>query len=207
MLDSASQQHPPDPVRSETGTPTVHGRAQGAGAIASLFASIYTDLEHIASGLLSHERTGHTLGTHGVLHEAYWRVLRTYSDSELADGVDSDSVRAITAKVMRHVLVDHARSRNARHRAVSGYGEVLAGSTAEVTPMVVDLLALDEALQSLARQDPRKSTVVELRFFGGMPMPRIANVLGTSLRSVERDWAFARAWLAARVRGESTDAE
>lgn len=177
----------------------------GASAISMVFESIYTDLEHVARGLMRHERAGHTLGTSGVLHESYERLLRTYGGDPRARSMDRDELRAITARIMRRVLVDYARSRRARLNADAGHSACVARGAEEIAPMVVDLIALDEALNELAAMDKEKASIVELRFFGGMTMAKISAMLGRPLRSVERDWAFARAWLGMKVVGGVED--
>ena len=181
-----------------THTPDGGHATEGLG---ETFGVIYTELEHIARGLMRREHAGHTLGTAGVLHETYIRLIRTYAGQQEARSLTIESLRAICAKVMRHVLVDHARKRGARARANDAFSEQLDTSLEQLRPGVIDLLALNDALNELEGLDQRKARVVELRFFSGMPMGQVAEVLGVPLRTVERDWSFARAWLRTRIEG------
>jgi len=167
------------------------------------FGLIYSELEHIARQLMLREQAGHTLGTVGVVHETYLRMLRTYVDKQGDKALSVDSMRAICARVMRHVLVDHARKRGARRRADDEFAHQLERGIEQLEPAVIDILALDKALKDLERLDERKARVVELRFFSGMAMRQIADLLDIPLRSVERDWSFSRAWLRMRIEGAS----
>ena len=168
--------------------------SEGLGAV---FSAIYLELEHLARGLMRSERAGHTLGTTGVLHETYLRLIRSYAGDR--KDMSADEIRAISSRIMRHVLVDHARRRASRLRASDAFSYQLDRGIDQLAPAVTDLIALDEALRRLEHLDERKAKIVELRFFSAMPMPKIAELLGTSLRSVERDWTFARAWLSAQL--------
>jgi RNA polymerase sigma factor (TIGR02999 family) len=139
-----------------------------------------------------------------LVHEAFVRM----SGSDGLDANDRKHFMAIAAKVMRQVLIDHARAKRADKR---GGGKVLAGVEgldSTVTPGTsggtreLDVLDLDDALQALAEEYPRAARVVELRFFGGLQVPETAAVLGIAEPTVERDWALARGWLKRRMEGE-----
>ncbi len=173
--------------------------AEGFGM---LFSMVYSDLEHLARGLMKHERPGHTLDTQGLMHETYARILSTYQRTHKLETMTHNDLRSLTAVVMRRVLVDHARRRNARLNANDTYAQCLERSCNQVSGLAIDLIALEEALNELETIDPRKARVVELRFFGAMPMTKIATMIGSPLRTVERDWAFARAWLCDRIKAD-----
>lgn len=167
-------------------------------ALSSLFLTVYTDLEGIARGMMKSERVGHTLGTHGLLNETYVRLIASYQNSHKLDELDAHDLRALTAVIMRRVLVDHARKRNTRVSTNNEYTQRLETSSRLISDIIVDLLTLDESLIELEEIDPQKARIVELRFFGALPMSKIALIIDKPLRTVERDWSFARAWLCAR---------
>lgn len=170
-----------------------------ASGFGMLFSMVYSDLEHLAHGLMKHERPGHTLGTHGLMHEAYARLLTTYQRTHQLESMTHNDLRSLTAVVMRRVLVDHARKRQARVKANDVYSQCLELSCKQVSGLAIDLITLEESLNELETIDPRKARIVELRFFGAMPMTKIAGLINCPLRTVERDWAFARAWLCERI--------
>ncbi len=169
-----------------------------ADALDRLFPLVYGELRRQARRHLRRERVGHTLQATALIHEAYVRL------------VDQRSVRwqnrahffAISAQLMRRILVDHSRG---RHRAKRG------GSAARVPledvllvaagQLDVDVLALDEALTRLAALEPRQAQVVELRFFGGLSIEETAAALGVSPATVKNDWNFAKAWLRREMSG------
>lgn len=159
-------------------------------ALRRLVPLIYDDLRIIARRHLAREREGHTLNTTALVHEAYLNLAA-------GEGSWRDRAHffAAASRAMRHILVDYAR----RRRAVKRGGEPLRvplrpDMTAEA-PRTLDLLALDEALTALERKDERLGRVVECRFFGGMKAEETAEALGVSLRTVERDWSRAKAYL------------
>jgi len=162
-----------------------------AEAFDRLMPLVYDDLRRIAHGRLARERTGHTLSTTAVVHEAYLKLV----NQATATWRDRAHFFAVASRVIRHVLVDYARVRKAAKRG----GEVIHIPLREDMdghePDFVELLALDEALVDLARHDPRLERIVEYRFFGGMTVSDAAEALGVSLRTAERDWRRARAYL------------
>lgn len=170
----------------------------------SLFLSVYSDLEAIAHGLMMGERAGHTLGTHGLVNESFARLIKSYQHTNRLESIAPDDLRALTSVVMRRVLVDHARKRNSRNSTHAQYAGHAQTCTEQLATTVIDLVTLDESLSMLETIDPQKARIVELRFFGGLSMPRIAELTGKPLRSVERDWSFARAWLCAKLADHST---
>lgn len=148
---------------------------------------------------MKHERKGHTLGTHGLMHEAYSRLLNSYQQTHKLDRLGQADLRSLTAVVMRRVLVDHARRRQSRVHANEMYSQCIEQSFEQISGLAVDLISLEEALVELEAIDPRKARIVELRFFGALPMSKVASMIDCPLRTVERDWAFSRAWLCERM--------
>ena len=166
-------------------------------ALERLTPLIYDELRRMAHRYVQRERAGHTLETTALVNEAYLRLI----GQQKMDWKNRAHFFAVTAQVMRHVLIDHARR---RHFAKRG-GETQQVSLDEASVMsherAAELVGLDEALDSLARIDPRKSRVVELRYFGGLSLEETANVLEISLMTVRRDWRAAKAWLFKAVTG------
>jgi RNA polymerase sigma factor (TIGR02999 family) len=152
---------------------------------------VYEELRRQAARYLKRERPGHTLQTTALIHEAYIRLI----DQKNVHWQNRAHFYAISAKLMRRILVDHARSRQAAKRG--GSDIKLPLEEAMITPegREVDIVALDEALERLAAIDPQQSRVVELKFFSGMSVEETAEVLGVSTRTVKRDWNVAKAWL------------
>lgn len=166
--------------------------SEGSGtARERLFYLVYDDLKVVAHNRLLQERDGHTLETTALLHEAYLRLVRT----EGTDWRDRAHFFAVASRVIRHVLVDHARSRNAEKRGGGRTPVTLEPGTAAVSEPVLKVLALEEALQALAEHSPRMVQVVECRFFGGLSVKETAAALDVSTRTVERAWQRARAYL------------
>lgn len=159
-----------------------------------LAAQIYPELRALAETHMKHERADHSLQATALVHEAFLRLCRT---STPLDRLDPSQFYALASETIRHVLVDHARRRNALKRG-GDWGRVpidlVAPSTAEA--MDDEIVRLDEALACLAALAERPAQVVELRFFGCLTMPEIADLLGVSRKTVAADWAYARAWLA-----------
>jgi RNA polymerase sigma factor (TIGR02999 family) len=167
-------------------------RAGEANALDDLLPLIYEELKGVARAQLAGEQTGHTLGATALVHEAYMNLARrTQLQPE-----DRTHFLNVAAQTMRRVLIDHAR---ARKRAKRGSGEVpiqLEEIHAAMTDESADeLVALDEALDRLALVNVRAAEVVERRFFAGLTLEETAEVLGVSLKTVQRDWLVARAWL------------
>jgi RNA polymerase sigma factor (TIGR02999 family) len=156
------------------------------------FARVYDELRRLAAAALRHERLDHTLEPTALVHEAYLRL------ADLPGGAWKNRAHflALAARAMRRILVDHARSRGALKRGSGGVSafEDLRSSIVDPTPNV-DVLLLDTALSRLAALDKRQARIVELRFFGGLSVEETASVIGSSPRTVKRDWQLARAWL------------
>jgi RNA polymerase sigma factor (TIGR02999 family) len=178
-------------------------RAGREGAAERLSALVYDELRAMAGAMMGQERAAHTLQPTALVHEAFVRM----SGSDAIDAHDRKHFMAIAAKVMRQVLIDHARAKRADKR---GGGKVLAGvegldstvTPGSVTTRELDVLDLDEAMHALAEQYPRAARVVELRFFGGLDVADTALVLGIAEPTVERDWALARGWLKRKLEQE-----
>ena len=158
---------------------------------------LYQELHRLASSYLSREAPGHTLQPTALVHEAYLRLV----DQRRVDWRNRAQFLGVAANMMRRILVNHARDRAARKRG----GNPERGSLSLVESPSgrpdVELIALEDALQRLASLDERKSKVVELKFFGGLTIEEIAEVLQVSEATVEREWAFARAWLYDAIEG------
>ena len=161
------------------------------GALDELMPLIYRELHHLAKRQMTQQEPGHTLQTTAVIHEAYLR---------LGGGSDKDwENRAhffgVAAKAMRHVLVDHARTRRAAKRGGEARIEQLDDGADVGEARSAEMIALDDALTSLAGQYPRQAEVIELRYFGGLSVEETARMLKLSPETVARDWRFAKAFL------------
>jgi RNA polymerase sigma factor (TIGR02999 family) len=173
-------------------------RAGSLEARDRLVRAIYGELRRMASGLMRHERPGHTLQPSALVHEALIRLL---SDETAADVPSRRYLFAAAAQAMRQVLVDHARRRGARKREGHRVRVPLDQVLASLDERGVDVIALHEALELLAQAHPRQAQVVDLRYFGGLSVPEVAATLEVSDTTVESDWRFARAWLKGRLGG------
>ena len=166
-------------------------RGGDEAALDRLFPLVHDDLRTIAARLLRHEAPGHTLQPTDLVHEAYLRLAGGPS----ATPEDRAHFLAIAARAMRHLLVDHARRRRAAKRGGGASPVRITNEQVGVDLSFDELLALDDALERLGELDPRLRQVVECRFFGGLTEPETAQALGVTTRTVQRDWARARAWL------------
>ena len=156
-----------------------------------LFQIVYNELHRQAARALRHEHPGLSLQTTDLIHEAYLRLV----DQQHVEWQNRLHFFAIAAKVMRHILVDHARGRQAAKRGGTDIRLPLQEAMAVLPGQDLDFVALDEALTKLAALDPQQSQVVELRFFSGVSVEETARVLDVSERTVKRDWNVAKAWL------------
>jgi RNA polymerase sigma factor (TIGR02999 family) len=184
----------PHPAASPHGEITQLLEACSSGerdAFDRLIPLVYGDLRAIAHLRLVSERPDHTLNTTAIVHEAYVKLV----DQATATWRDRAHFFAVAARVMRHILIDYARERTAEKRGGGALHLPLDEDLAGEEPRMVELLALDEALSRLGQKDARLERVVECRFFGGMSMQETAETLGSSLRTTERDWKRARAYL------------
>jgi len=167
-------------------------------ALDEMLPLVYDELRRLASHYLSRENPGHTLQTTALVHEAYVRLI----DQRRVDWKNRAQFLGVAARVMRHILLNHARDRSAAKRGGNAQRVSLSMAVDFFNEPDVSLIALDEALSKLSELDPRKSRVVELKFFGGMTMDEIAEVLQISTATVERDWSLARAWLFRAMKGD-----
>jgi RNA polymerase sigma factor (TIGR02999 family) len=156
-----------------------------------LLALVYDELRKIAAQYLRKERMDHTLQPTALVHEAYMRLV----DLSNTNWQDRSHFYAVSANVMRHILVDHARARRAEKRGGAVQRVALEDAISLSTKDNVDLLAVDEALKELAKFDEQQCRIVELRFFGGLTIEETAHVLDISPATVKREWAVAKAWL------------
>ena len=155
-----------------------------------LFPLVYEELRHLAHAQLRRERPGHTLGTTGLVHETYLKLV----DQTRTQWRDRGHFFRVASWAMRRILVDYARSYGALRRG-GGHQRVPMDEDVPTAQRGETLIALDEALDRLAAVDERLSQVVECRYFGGLTAEETAETLGVSTRTVERDWVKARAWL------------
>ena len=170
------------------------------GALEKLLPLVQPELHRLAHHYMSRERAGHTLQTTAILNEAYLRLV----ENTQPPWQNRTHFVAATAQLMRRIMVDHARERQSLKRG-GGALRVTLDEAAWVTETrSADLLALDEALESLAAQDPRKNQIVELRYFGGLTVTETAEFLKLSPRTVEREWTMAKAWLCRALTEEET---
>ena len=160
-------------------------------ALEALVPLIYKELRNLAHNFLYRERPGHTLQTTALVHEAYLKLI----DQNDARWQNRAHFFAIAAQAMRRILIDSAR----KHAAAKRGGPQAELSLDEVTDIAlepdINLLKLDEALNELAKIDPRQSRIVELRYFGGLTIEETAEVISVSPATVKREWMMARAWL------------
>lgn len=161
-------------------------------ALERLMPLVYSELRRLASNYLRRERAEHTLQPTALVNEAYLKLV----DQRNARWQNRAHFFGIAAQLMRRILVDHARQRQAVKRGgVDQQRLSITSAEAVVKQPEIDLLALNEALDELAQMDPQQSRIVELKFFGGLSIEETAEVLGISHATVERDWKLARAWL------------
>jgi len=170
-------------------------------AVEHLFPLVYEELRRLAHGYMRRERPGHTMQTTAVVHEAYLRLI----DQQHVQWQNRAHFFAIAAQMMRRILITHAQSLAYAKRG-GGALKVSLDEAAVLSPARAgELIALDDALKSLAIIDVRRSQVVELRFFGGLSNEEIAEVLKISPNTVTRDWNVAKAWLYREMGKEQED--
>lgn len=158
-------------------------------ALRAVFPLVYNELRKVAHRYLRNERPDHTLQSTALVHEAYLRLEKQGP----GDFKNRDHFVAICAQLMRQILVEYARSRKAAKRD-GGFRISLSGDVAGKAPSL-DMIALDDALNELAKLDAQQSRIVELRFFGGLSIEETSNVMNLSPTTVKRHWATARLWL------------
>jgi RNA polymerase sigma factor (TIGR02999 family) len=164
-------------------------------ALEQLVPLVYAELRRVAARALRGERQGHTLQPTALVHEAYVKLLGQQTPWQ-----DRAHFLGCAARIMRNLLVDHARARRAEKRGGAGLTVTLGEGLAIEAARDLDVLALHEALEQLAALDARQARVVELRYFGGLSVEETAEVLDVSQATVYAEWAVARAWLRRRLR-------
>jgi len=162
---------------------------------------VYDELRRLASSYLRQERSDHTLQPTALVHEAYLRLV----DQKNVHWKDKGHFFAITAQLMRRILVDHARSHLAEKRGSGAAKVPLEDAVVMSKERPDELLTLDESLTRLGRMDPQQARIVELRIFAGLSVEDTAALLGISPATVKRDWSMAKAWLSLEI-GKSRDA-
>lgn len=176
-------------------------RAGDEAALATLTSLVYDELHRLARYYMARERPGHTLQATALVNEAYLKLV----DASRVRWQNRAHFMAVAAQTMRRILVDLARKRRGQKRGGGARPVTLHEALLVGGQPGSDLVALDDALEGLAKLDPRKSRVVELRFFGGLSLEETAEALGVSTDTVGRDWSAARAWLLRELtRGTST---
>lgn len=163
-----------------------------------LLPLVYDELRKLAHSYLQNERPDHTLQATALVHEAYIRLV----DWENVSWQNRAHFFAVAAQVMRKILVDYARQRKAQKRDASGQKLGLDDAVSFSSQREIDLIALDDALESLAGFDRTQAKIVELRFFGGLTIEETAHALNISPATVKREWTVAKAWLYKRIKDE-----
>lgn len=160
-------------------------------ALEILMPLIYEELRRMARRYMRRQPLGHTLQTTALIHEAYLKL----AGQEECEWQDRTHFFGAAAQAMRHILVDYARQKKSKKRGGSAQRVTLDENAVVSAETSDEIIALDEALRALAELDERKTRVVELKFFGGLTIKEIADVLKISPKTVKRDWRFARTWL------------
>ena len=169
-------------------------------ALNGLTPIVYDELRRLAHYYMERERPGNTLQTTALVNEAYMRLV----DYKRMQWQDRAHFFAVAAQVMRRILVDHARTHNIKRGA--GVQHIALDEVAVVSvDRTADLVALDDAMNALARFDPRKVQIIEMRFFGGLSVDETAEVLKVSPATVRRDWSIAKLWLYRELGGGASD--
>ena len=167
-------------------------------ALHRLIPLVHNELHRIAQRHIGHERADHTLQATALVNEAYLRLV----DAKAVAWHDRAHFLAVAARVMRRILVDHARARHYQKRGGDAARVTFDEGLAVTDERAPDFIALDEALQALAEFDERKCRVIEMRFFGGLTVEETASVLKVSPATVMGDWRLAKAWLQREMRGD-----
>ena len=172
-----------------------------AEALERLIPLVYEELHRIARRCMAGERVGHSLQATALVNEAFVRLI----DGQAVGWNDRAHFLAVSARVMRRILVDHARARKYQKRGGDAVRVSFDEALVVSTDVDTDFVALDDALQALAAFDERKSRVIEMRFFGGLTVEETATVLNVSPATVMGDWRFAKAWLKREMRSQTDD--
>jgi len=185
---------------SEQATQCVNALAAGDRQAAErLMPLVYDEFRQLAGEYLRHETRAHTLQPTALVHEAYLKLI----DQTRVNWQGRTHFFAVGAQAMRRILVDHARSRQ-RDKRGGDWHRITLDEQLMVSPhRDADLLAVDEAIEKLAKIDTRQAQIVELRFFGGLTVEEVAEALGLSKRTVENEWKIIRAWLRHELAGDN----
>jgi RNA polymerase sigma-70 factor (ECF subfamily) len=167
-------------------------------ALDELVPIVHDELRRIARRCMAGQRVGHSLQATALVNEAYLRLL----DVQQVNWQNRAHFLAMSARLMRRILVDFARSKGYQKRGGGAVKVTFDEGLPVAAEPALDLVALDDALKALAKMDERKSRVIELRFFGGLSVEETANVLAVSPETVMRDWKMAKAWLMRELRGQ-----
>lgn len=203
-MTTPPRNRPSDPGAAEPGEVTrlLHEmRGGNQDALNELLPLVYRELRHQAARYLRGEGRGHTLQPTALVHEAYLRLI----ENPNIQWQNRAHFCAVAARLMRRILVDHARTRGAQKRGGAATRVTLDDPASPAEPRFVDLLILDESLSRLADRDARQAQIVELRVFGGLSVDEAAGVLDVSPRTVKSDWQMARAWLTRELRAGRAD--
>lgn len=165
--------------------------AGDTGALDQLTSVLYPELKRVARRCMVHERQGHTLQPTALVNEVYLRLINVHC----IEWQDRAHFFALCAQIMRRILINYAVARGVKKRGGSARKVPLDG-VAIPAKRVFDIVELNEALERLARLDPRKAQIVELHFFGGLGLEETAGIIGVSEKTVRRDWTLAKTWLA-----------
>lgn len=198
-FNATERAHEPTPT---SGDLTDLLRAWSSGdeeALGELLGRVYRELRAMAGAQLRNEREGHTLQPTALVHEAFLRLV----NQDRADWRSRAQFFDVAARMMRRVLVDHARRRNRLKRGGAEAIVELARGSEAATSSPEELLALNEALERLEALDPRQSRIVDLHFFAGLSVAETAETIGCSKATVSRDWRLARLWLARELGGRT----
>ena len=187
-----------NPPLSPTELLLVWGRGE-QDAFDQLVPLVYDELRRVARGHMARERANHTLQASGLVHEAYVRLI----ELKQMRWQNRAHFFAMAARVMRRILVDNARARGNEKRGGGAPRVTLEEALVVASGPGADLVALDDALTALEALHPRKSQVVELRYFAGLSLEETAEALGVSTDTVKRDWRFAKLWLFSELSGET----
>jgi RNA polymerase sigma factor (TIGR02999 family) len=177
----------------------INWRNGDKAALDQLMPVVYEELRRLARGFMGRERNNHTLQTSALINEAYLKLV----DQDETNWQNRAHFFAVAAQIMRHILVDHARSYGYEKRGAGAQRVSLDDAKVFSEERAGELVALDEALTDLAAVDPRKSRLVELRFFGGLNIDETAEVMDLSPTTVQREWRAAKAWLQRFIKGEN----
>lgn len=181
----------------------IDGRQGHKEALDQLMPLVHEELREIAHRLLQKRPAGHMLTTTALVHEAYLKLI----DQSRVEWTDQAHFQALSARVMRQILIDYFRKQTAEKRGGEAPTLSLEEGRIPVDQRGETLLALDEALARLSEQDPRKGQIVMYQFYGGMTQRAIADVLDLSTRTIRREWRKARAWLARELTEQGFDPE